>query len=279
MFVEFAGSAGVGKSTISRMALHVLSERIHGVDFLPSPVLGRLATSMHVARHPHLVRTVRHLRACHPDRERPVARNWAPQVAAADISMRLAQRRSTVVVSQEVLFHWLKKFPAETQLHLAHAGLPLPDLLVLLVTTPAERLRREVTRRRSINGIDQLPQSEVERIARSTATDLLRSFPVEECARTLLEWGSNRAADRLSASRLGAILEEEARRCPGIDPDRHRLETKQWIRESAARFGIPLVQVDDLGTGTPVAVATEAAEKILAHAAVDRSADWVDIRS
>lgn len=266
MFVEFAGSAGVGKTTISRIALRVLLERGHGAGFVPSPEPGRLAAWAHVARHPHLLRTVRRLRASHPDRSRPVARNWVRQVAAADLSMRTAQQGSTVV-SQEILFHWLKKFPAETQLDLADAGLPLPDLLVLLVTTPADRLRREVTRHRSIVGIGRLPQDAVERIARSTATELLRCFPLEECGRTLLEWGSKRAEGRLAPDRLGAILEEEARSCPGIDPDRHLLDVKPWIRESAARFGIPLVQVENLGTRTPVEVATEAAERILTHAA------------
>lgn len=279
MFVEFAGAAGVGKSTISRITLRILSDRIDGVDFLPSPELRRISSVIHVARRPHLARTIHRLRAGHPDRKRPIARNWAPLVAAADISERSAQRPLTVVISQEVLFHWLKKFPAETQLKLAHAQLPLPDLLVLLVTTPAERLRRALSRHRPIDRIHRLPDSEVERMARAVASDLLRSLPVEECVQTLLDWGRNQAAHRLSSSRLEGILEQEARSHPGIDPDRQRLDTKRWLRQSAERFRIPLVQVENLGSQTPVDVATKAADKILAHAEANALADWVDIRT
>ena len=265
MFVEFAGRAGTGKTTVSLRAMQLLAETEGANRFRPPPKLWPGRTLAHLLRHPGLIPRISHLEACQPDSSRPILRNWSRHIVAADLSMRRSRKPETVVISPEVLFHWLKKFPADAQRKLAAIGLPLPDLLVLLLTSPADNLRRTVSRPRLIDGIERLSIDELEECAAQVAGALLRAFPIDEAELLLIQWGTGRAARRLHVDRLRAILHGHSENSRGIDPRQHEVAEKPHVAETARVFGISLVRIVSSGLGTTEDDALKAADLILSE--------------
>lgn len=262
MFVEFAGRAGAGKTTVSQRALQILAETEGANRFRPPPKLRRGRALAHLVRHPGLIPRISHLEACQPDPSRPILRSWSRHIVSADLSLRRSRKPETVVISPEVLFHWLKKFPPDAQRKIAAVGLPLPDLLVLLLTSPADNLRRTVSRPRPIDGIERLSMDELEECAAQVAGALLRAFPFDEAELLLLQWGTMRAARRLDVDRLRAVLHGQSENSRGIDPHQHEVVEKPHVTETARVFGISLVRIVSSGHGTTEDDALMAADLI-----------------
>lgn len=268
MFIEFAGRSGVGKTSTALATQRLLARSSSGPHFVSAPEIRRSEMLAHLATNPDVIRSLVALRNASAILESEPWHNWTKRVIQASINRRLSRTASTVVVSPEVLFHWLKKLTPESQLAVASAPLPLPDLIVLLRASPADGLRRRITRQRSLRNIQQLTQAQIEAAAFSLADRLLATFDPEEAEALLLLWGIGTAEGRLERYRLSEILANAAEAHPGIDPRQHALSSSRHVLQSAKNFGLPVIEVTN--SGAPEHAARQAGEAILERLRAER---------
>lgn len=262
ILIEFAGNSGVGKTSTAARAYEILAHEGVGVPCAPAPRLSASTVAMQIVAHPQLFIPIRHLRRLSVSVEGPIV-DWATRVATTALALRTARRASTLVIAPEIMFHWLKKLPLSVQPKLLVSGVPLPDLIVHLVSTPAERLRRQISRGRPSNSISRAPATELESLASRTADDLLAAFPLDSATALMLRWGEGRAGRRIPPAQLLALLNDAAKRSQGVNPALHRLKSGGHIQRSADALRIPRVTVATQASTTLDEVASDAARAIL----------------
>ena len=262
MLIEFAGNSGAGKTTTAARAIEILAEEGTGPRCAPARELTMPAVAAQLMINPRLLTPIRTLRSLSVSAGLSHT-NWAPRVTTTALALRAARQNRILVIAPEIMFHWLKKLPLTAQPQLRTSGVPIPDLLVHIASTPAERLRRQILRGRPLNSIPRARVKDLESIASQTARDLLAAFPLDSATALMLRWGEGRADGRLAPARLLELLHDAAERSAGIDPARHLLSTEGRIKKSAEALQIPRIIVASQASTTLDEVASEAARAIL----------------
>jgi len=242
-FIEFAGGSGVGKTAIAAQVRQILEVTEPGHVFHGRPELSTPVVLRRSLASPGLLRIAREAHLLQPRGRVGPLWEWLRRIVEADTAVRLSRRDGHTVVSREVVFHWLKKFPFDAQRELARLPLPLPDRLIVLVASPAERIWRTARRPRALQHLARISDTELVARAEGAAREFLACAPPDRLVEYLAVWNTNQAAGRLDDGQRRSVAERVLALGIDVREDAQQVPMGEHLLVSAQNFGIPALRI------------------------------------